>query len=118
MAEETNSESLEVKLKRYIESITKSMNVDQIILFGSYAKGNAHEYSDIDLAVISPDFDPSKSRFSNLRKMKEQAQLVEAGLQLLPFHTAVFEKENTVDSFFIREIKKTGKVIYSNGKKK
>jgi predicted nucleotidyltransferase len=32
------------------------IRVDQIILFGSYAKGNAKRESDIDVAVISEDF--------------------------------------------------------------
>jgi len=34
----------------------QGIRVDQIVLFGSYAKGDANEWSDIDIAVISPDF--------------------------------------------------------------
>jgi predicted nucleotidyltransferase len=30
--------------------------VDQAVLFGSHARGRADEWSDVDLAVISPDF--------------------------------------------------------------
>lgn len=30
--------------------------IDSLILFGSYAKGNFHQDSDLDIAVISPDF--------------------------------------------------------------
>ena len=32
------------------------IKVDRVILFGSYATGNAREGSDIDVAVISEDF--------------------------------------------------------------
>jgi uncharacterized protein len=32
------------------------IHVTQMVLFGSHAKGDANEWSDIDLAVISPDF--------------------------------------------------------------
>ena len=32
------------------------INVSQIILYGSYAKNRAKEYSDIDIAVVSHDF--------------------------------------------------------------
>ncbi len=32
------------------------ITVEKIILYGSYAKGHPHEYSDIDLCVISPSF--------------------------------------------------------------
>lgn len=33
-----------------------NIRVTQLVLFGSHAKGNAREWSDIDLAVVSPDF--------------------------------------------------------------
>jgi predicted nucleotidyltransferase len=32
------------------------IEVSQIILYGSYAKGRPKEYSDIDIAVVSPSF--------------------------------------------------------------
>ncbi len=42
---------------RYIGELDKlGIEVSQIILYGSYAKGKAMEYSDIDVAVISPAF--------------------------------------------------------------
>jgi hypothetical protein len=33
------------------------VDVSQIILYGSYAKGKPKEYSDIDIAVVSPTFE-------------------------------------------------------------
>ena len=36
------------------------------ILYGSYAKGYAHEYSDIDLIVISQDFDKNPYKYDKL----------------------------------------------------
>ena len=118
MVKKTNKNGLERKLKQYIETITKAVNVDQIILFGSYAKGTAHKYSDIDLAVVSSDLDPNVSRFRNIRYVKEKTKLLEPGLQLFAYPTEIFfNEENTVHESFIREIKKTGKVIYKNGKR-
>jgi len=35
-----------------VRKITEKCNVDNIILFGSYANGNPDEYSDIDLLII------------------------------------------------------------------
>jgi predicted nucleotidyltransferase len=37
-----------------------SITVDKIVLYGSYAKGTPQPHSDIDLAVISPDFKGKK----------------------------------------------------------
>lgn len=119
MVKKSNKINLKEKLKSYVSSITRAINVDQIILFGSYAKGTAHEYSDIDLAVVSSELDPNSSRFKNIRYIKEKTKLLEPGLQLFAYPTQIFQNEkDTVHESFIREIKKTGKVIYSNGKKK
>jgi uncharacterized protein len=38
-----------------------NINVAKVILYGSRASGKAHEYSDIDVAIVSPDF--GKDRF-------------------------------------------------------
>lgn len=36
--------------------MTLGINVERVILYGSYAKGNQREDSDIDLIIISEDF--------------------------------------------------------------
>ncbi len=35
----------------------QGVRASSLVLFGSYARGNWHEGSDIDVIVISPDFD-------------------------------------------------------------
>ena len=40
------------KLKRYKKLLSKFMKFDEMVLFGSYAKGNASKDSDVDVAVI------------------------------------------------------------------
>ncbi len=113
MASETNSLDISEKLEQYVRCISNAMKVDQIILFGSHAKNSAHEYSDIDVAVISPELDKNKSRYENIREVKRRTKLLEPGLQIFAFPTETFDKEEGIQRLFIREIKKTGKVIYS-----
>ena len=43
-------------LSTYIERLRKSIHLERVILYGSYAQGHPHPESDLDLAVISPDF--------------------------------------------------------------
>ncbi len=38
--------------KKYVELVNHHLETEKIVLFGSYAKGNWHENSDIDIAVI------------------------------------------------------------------
>ena len=53
-----------------VEAVQKYMRVlrregipvDFAVLYGSYARGEAHEWSDIDVMVVSPLFDQEKRR--------------------------------------------------------
>lgn len=47
-----------IKTLRQFKKVLESFNiqVEQLILFGSYATGTAREDSDIDIIVISPSF--------------------------------------------------------------
>ena len=112
MARKKNYLNLKKKINYYISSLTKAINVDKIILFGSYANGTAHEFSDIDIALISPDLDPKKPTFFHNIEIAKKAKLYDGDLQLFAFPKKRFDKEEGVQGSFIHEIKKTGKVIY------
>ena len=48
-------------VKRYLARLPAlGIRACRAVLFGSYARGKAHEYSDIDLIVIAPEFDGSR----------------------------------------------------------
>jgi len=44
-------------INEVVERIVKAIDPDKIILFGSFAKGNPHEYSDLDLFIIKSEID-------------------------------------------------------------
>ena len=45
-------------IRRYIESLnTHGIHASRLVLFGSFARGDADEYSDIDLVVIAPELE-------------------------------------------------------------
>ncbi len=46
-------------IRRYCEQLARDgIEVTQVFLFGSHARGTPHEGSDIDLIIVSPDFAP------------------------------------------------------------
>lgn len=51
-----------------ISASESNLTIDRMLLFGSYAKGNPHTYSDIDLAVFSPQF--SDNPFENNKAIR------------------------------------------------
>jgi predicted nucleotidyltransferase len=51
-----DAEATRLIAKAYADDVKRSMAVDRVILFGSYAKGTATELSDIDICFFMPDF--------------------------------------------------------------
>ena len=43
-------------IKSYIDNLSSKISVEKVVLFGSYAKGNSHKDSDIDIAIFSDYF--------------------------------------------------------------
>ncbi len=59
------------KIKQEIIEQLRPLNVDRIILFGSYANGTSHKESDIDLYVVTnDDFIPQNWREKNQLYLK------------------------------------------------
>lgn len=44
------------QIRKFIEHLRSRIVVQRVVLFGSHAYGDPHEWSDLDLVVISPDF--------------------------------------------------------------
>lgn len=113
MAGKKNKIELQDFLNKITSQITSTFDVDEIILFGSYAKGTETDDSDIDIAVISPNLDMNSPLFQNSLTVLNKAELFEPYLQLMAFPSKKFYEEEYIDPGFIRTIKKTGKQLYS-----
>jgi predicted nucleotidyltransferase len=51
-------ESVRVVIQSYLRAVRRAgINARRAILFGSHARGDAREWSDIDLVVIAPELD-------------------------------------------------------------
>ena len=50
-----------IELVKKFKDKLNNINLNEIILFGSYAKNSQHENSDIDLIIVSDDFKGKKS---------------------------------------------------------
>lgn len=51
-----DKDSLRATILKVIDYLQVKIELETVILFGSYVEGAPHEYSDIDLAIVSPDF--------------------------------------------------------------
>jgi predicted nucleotidyltransferase len=50
------STAIERSVKRFLETAGKERRITAAYLYGSHMRGTATEWSDIDIAVVSPDF--------------------------------------------------------------
>ena len=91
---------------QYAEEVIKEMTPDRILLFGSYAKGNANEESDIDIAVI---FDGFKGDW--FRACKRLSSLTwEVNTSIEP----VLLDSRDDKTGFVEEVLRYGEMIYQN----
>lgn len=85
------------------ELLAQGLHLRQVILFGSYAKNNQREGSDIDVVLVADEFEGLNildRKFYKTIKIKPEYML----FQIQTYQTDYFEKGDA----FIDEIKKAG----------
>lgn len=56
-------QSIQLIVRRYLHAVEKAgIHARKAVLFGSYAREEAHQWSDIDLIVIAPELDQVSNR--------------------------------------------------------
>jgi predicted nucleotidyltransferase len=92
------------KARSFAEDVKRVMPVEKAILFGSYAKGYASEWSDVDVCFFLKDYN-GKQRYEII------AELINLGgkYREVPFEPLVFQiSELENGNPFVREIVSTG----------
>ena len=74
-------------------------------IFGSYARGQVDKWSDIDVAIVSPQI--GNDRFEERIKLTELAVSIDNRLEPLPFNPDSFSDEDP----FVRQIINEGMAI-------
>ena len=105
----TTTAELNEAIEQFVALLEKGLRIEVIILFGSHAKGNAREDSDIDLAVISPDFEgmPINKRQEIIADLS-----VHRPRDLSPIGYSSSAYPNPGVHSFLNEIIRTGRVVY------
>lgn len=83
------------ELRQYISLLNDSnIHIQQAYLFGSYARGNADEWSDIDLALVTDHFigDCFDFRFM----LTKLARSIDPDIEPHPYLTSEFNESNPV----------------------
>jgi predicted nucleotidyltransferase len=102
---------LEKELQRYLVLLRQHYRPHKILLFGSMAKGQVGEWSDLDLVIVAD----TDKRF--LDRVKEVMLLLrpKIGVDILVYTQEEFEQLSHERPFFRTEILDKGKVLYERG---
>lgn len=77
------------KVKRYLSELNKyGIHVEKAYLYGSYATGNYHKDSDIDIVIISRDF--QGMRFSDWKRIAPLTEDIDVRIEPMPFRPEDF----------------------------
>jgi len=80
-----------------------------VIVFGSYARGDATEASDLDLLVVEPELTDKAAEYLRL---KEAVGRIGVGVDLLLIARPDFERRSQVPGTLPYWVKKEGRVLY------
>lgn len=101
-----SDDKLDEIIQGFVSILENEIPIYDVILFGSYAQGNAKEHSDIDLAIIS-DWFSNKTRIECMQYLSHRAAHYNSLIEALPF--TIEEYKNFDKRTFLANILKTGR---------
>ena len=105
----SRSEEIFERIERYKDLVVKEIRPEAVVLFGSFAKGDINEGSDVDIMVIA-DF---KERFlDRVKLLLDLNDEVKLPLEPIGYTTEEFQRMREEGNRFIQEVLKSGMVLY------
>jgi len=93
-------------IKKFLDELSRYISIDQVYLYGSYARGDYLKTSDIDLIIISKDFEDMKytERLDLMEKIVWRLGL-KPHIQAIPYTPKEF-REKIRESFLLIDASK------------
>ncbi len=93
-------------IRRYLKALEDdNIHVNEAVLFGSRAREEGDQWSDIDIAIVSESFEGD--RFNDRARIRKTTLSVSSDLSPVPFRPEDFTQEDP----FVREIMSTGRRV-------
>ena len=98
-------------IEKMVSIIASSVNPDQIILFGSYARGENRKNSDVDLLILKKNLKNANKIIDNLY-MSFFENKIKIPVDLLVVDYDKYHKLKNEIGYIYKTINKEGKLIY------
>ena len=93
------------KINKFVKKLKRNkIAVAKVIVYGSRARGIKHKNSDIDVAIVSPDF--GRDRYEEGARLFEIASTIDPMLEPVPISQSSYEKDTWIP--LIYEIRENG----------
>lgn len=97
------------KINEVVKRIVSNVNPKKIILFGSYAEGNADNDSDLDILVVK---DMNIPRYKRSREIRKHLRGIKVPVDLVVYTQEEINKWKNNKHAFISKILENGEVLY------
>lgn len=103
-------------LDEIVDTIIREVDAEQVYVFGSYARGDAHPDSDIDVLIVEKDpIDGSESRLPRMGRLYRAlaARKLGRSFDVLLYSTEEFDRWSDSRNHVIGRCRREGKLIYA-----
>ena len=99
-------------IKRTARQLGEAAHAERVILFGSYARGEAGANSDVDLLIVAESDQP---RFKRSRVLYQTLRPYPFAMDLLVYTPQEFEQARRMPLSFVSTVMREGKTVYARG---
>jgi predicted nucleotidyltransferase len=101
----------EQNIRQVAIKLGTAANANQVILFGSYARGDANENSDVDFMIITESDLPRYKRSRELYKIFKPYPF---GMDIIVYTPQEIEKARKSTISFVSNVLREGKTLYAS----
>ncbi len=98
------------RIQELCDRIAREFNPERVILFGSHARGDAGQYSDVDLLVLMPFEGKSYRKSAEIRSRLRPRFRVHFVVRT----PDEVQERLALGDFFFQEVMEEGKVLYES----
>jgi len=100
-------------IDQLVNVIVHEVNPLQVILFGSHARGDAKENSDVDVMVIEQEpFSPQRSRRAEYSRLSTALREFPSALDILLYSQAEFDYWKDSPNHVVGRAQREGRVLH------
>ena len=97
-------------IKKAVLPVLEKGDAKKAILFGSYARGEANQYSDIDLIIIAESERPFIERFKDFPTLRQMSPV--KAMDIIVYTPSEFKRMQAEENPFIAKALEEGESIY------